>query len=80
MLGQKRKLIEWKLVDVAIIVDNYGKIIHNALIVDDPVIRQKYDDGVIVLRSANTGRLLVPPYTINERGEHAPVENWEEES
>lgn len=55
-------LIEEKEQDYAVLVDDDGRVIHNALQMDDPVIVRKYDDGMIHLLSSRSGQLIVAPF------------------
>lgn len=78
-LTEARRRIEWRLINDAIVVDKMGNVVYNAMQMDDPIIREKYNDDTYVLRSSRTGRLIVPPYRVNhETGDWEPVGDWEE--
>lgn len=55
-------LVAEKIFEYAVVVDQDGKIIHNAMQQDDPIIHRKYDDGLIHLLSSKTGKLIVAPF------------------
>jgi hypothetical protein len=76
---QLPELVEEKVFEYGVVTDADGNITHNALQQDDPIVRRKYSDGVMVLRGQRSGRLLRPPYWVNHVGEaRPPCEHWKE--
>lgn len=75
-----RQVVKDEVFSNGILTNADGEIIHNALQMDDPIRRRVYDDGTIVTHGTRSGRLLVPPYRVNdERGAPIPVNDWSEE-
>lgn len=48
--------------EYAVVISQDGTVLHNAMQMDDPVIRKAYDDGMVHLFSKKTGRLILAPF------------------
>lgn len=55
-------LLEEREHEFAVVVNQDGNVLHNAMQMDDPVIMRKYDDGMVHLFSKRTGRPILAPF------------------
>ncbi len=75
-----RRLVSDGVFVNGIIQNADGDITWNAFQTDDPVRRRVYDDGTIVVQRLRTGRLIAPPYRVNdEDGSMIIVTDWSDE-